>query len=69
MLAEKTELQLVTDLNENALIELNAADVDEVSGAIAPVVIAAIKIGGVLVGAGAVGAGTGFAIGYWANRD
>lgn len=65
MFAEKTELNLI---EENAIVELNADDVDEVSGAIAPVVIAAVKIFGAVGGTAAVGAGVGYVIGYWANR-
>lgn len=69
MFAKEVELKLVDDLNENAVVELNAAEVDDVSGAIAPVVGGILIVGGVLVGAAAVGAGVGYAIGYWANRD
>lgn len=72
MLAEQTHLKLVTDLTENetALVELNTADVDDVSGAVIPlVVIGALKIAGAVVGTAAVGAGVGYGIGYWANRD
>lgn len=70
MFAEKTELHLVTDLNEGALVELNATEVDDVSGGVVPlVVIAGIKIFGAVAGTAAVGAGVGYGIGYWANRD
>lgn len=60
MFAEKTELQLVTDLNETALVELNAADVDDVSGAIAPVIW--------IIGAALAGTGTGIGLAWLANR-
>lgn len=65
MFAEKTELQLMTDLNETALVELNAADVDDVSGAIAWAAIpVAWKIGGALV----AGVGTGAGLAWLSSR-
>lgn len=56
MFAEKTELHLVEDLNENAIAELNAADVDEVSGGFLPVIVMV------------AGLGVGAAAGYLINR-
>ncbi|MFV0493126.1 MAG: class IIb bacteriocin, lactobin A/cerein 7B family [Pseudorhodobacter sp.] len=64
MFAEMTDLNLDADLNENAMVELNAADVDDVSGGIAPL---ALLTGGAIAFAG--GAAIGFAVSYWANRD
>ena len=41
MFAKEIELTLVDDLNENAVVELNAADVDDVSGGVWPIIIIA----------------------------
>ncbi|WEF25818.1 class IIb bacteriocin, lactobin A/cerein 7B family [Paracoccus sp. S3-43] len=49
MFAEKTELKLVDDLNETALVELNAAEVDDVSGGFLPLVFAAGFVAGYVV--------------------
>ena len=65
MLAEQTHLKLVEDLNETALVELGAADVDEVSGALLPLAIPlGVKIGAAIVG----GVATGALIGWLVNR-
>ncbi|MDO5632771.1 MAG: class IIb bacteriocin, lactobin A/cerein 7B family [Paracoccus sp. (in: a-proteobacteria)] len=50
MFAEKTELKLVEDLNENAIVELNAADVEEVSGGVIPAIIFGAFVAGYVVG-------------------
>ena len=61
MFAKEIELNLVDDLTESALVELNAADVDDVSGAVIPLVVwGLISI--------ATGAGAGAGIGYLINR-
>lgn len=44
MFAEKTELNPIEDLNETAVVELNAANVDEVSGGFFPVIVAAVAV-------------------------
>ena len=72
MFAEKTELQLVTDLNETALVELNAADMADVAGGPIPFAVWAAGYYAVVYGprvaaaAGLVGAGA--AVGYYNNR-
>ncbi|MFV0333777.1 MAG: hypothetical protein ACK5JR_06865 [Tropicimonas sp.] len=47
MFAEKTDLNLEFDLNETALVELNAADVEDVSGGWfwIPVFVAGVIVG------------------------
>lgn len=70
MFAEKTELNLVADLNENALVELNAAEIEDVSGGVLPIVAwwAGLSLAsklGIAGGAGFVGFG---AAGYLINR-
>lgn len=66
MLAERTNLKLVADVTENetAVTELNAADIDDVSGALGPIAIAALVVGGAV----AVPFGLGVAAGYFANN-
>lgn len=66
MLAEQNHLKLVADLTENetALVQLSDADVDDVSGALGPIAIAALVVGGAVV----VPFGLGVAAGYFANR-
>ena len=54
MFAKEIEMKLVDDLNETAVVELNAADVDDVSGGIVPIIIAI--------------AAASFAAGYAAGR-
>ncbi|MDO5703990.1 MAG: hypothetical protein Q4G49_02820 [Paracoccus sp. (in: a-proteobacteria)] len=72
MFAEKTELKLIEDLNENAIVVLDAGEVDEVSGAAVPFVIWAAGYYAVVYGptiakgAGIVAAGIG--TGYLVNR-
>lgn len=61
MFAEKTELKLFEDLNENAIVELNAMDVEEVSGAAIPLIV-----WGVI--AIASGGAAGIGLGYLINR-
>lgn len=70
MFAEKTELKLVEDLNENAIVVLGAGEVDEVSGAIVwvPILIGAAKVIGGAAALGAAGYGA-YRLGYWANRQ
>ncbi|MDO5613987.1 MAG: hypothetical protein Q4G14_12210 [Paracoccus sp. (in: a-proteobacteria)] len=69
MFAEKTELKLVEDLNENAIVELGAGDVEEVSGGIAWVAIPlGVKVAGAIIGTGAAGFGAGALASWFANR-
>ncbi|WEF25817.1 hypothetical protein [Paracoccus sp. S3-43] len=61
MFAEKFELKLVDDASENALVELNPADVEDVSGAAIPLIVwGAIAI--------ASGGAAGVGLGYLVNR-
>lgn len=70
MFAETMEMRLVEDFDGAEIIELNAMDVDEVSGAILPFVIPlGVKVGLAIAGTGAAGAGAGYLAGYWANRN
>lgn len=47
MLAEKTDLNLIEDLNKNALVELSAGEVEHVSGGWG---LVAVFVAGVIVG-------------------
>lgn len=69
MFAKEIELNLVGDLTENAVVELNAADVDDVSGGVWPIVawIVAHKVGVSITGAAVAGVGTGVGL-AWLNR-
>ena len=71
MFSKEAELNLVADLNENALVELNAADVDDVSGALPFLIWAAgyyAVVYGPSIAAGAAALGAGIGAGYYINK-
>lgn len=67
---QTTQMTTLCPQDDAELIVLDAADTDQVSGALLPFAIpAAVKAGMWLAGGATAGAGVGFGIGYWANRD